>query len=245
MNVEIWSDVFCPFCYIGKRNFESALESFPHRDEVSVTWRSFQLQPDAPLEAEYDTNEMLANKYGVSVEEAKRMQSSVAQRAAEVGLNYDLENTQITNSLDAHRLTHLAKEHGLQDSAEERFFKAYFIEGKHVGRRASLIELGKEIGLLEPDITDVLDSDRYADAVASDINQGSAFGLTGVPFFVFERKYAVAGAQPPDVFTQVLERAWSESKPIQLVTAAAPAEGCDDGACAVPGLAGTAQATAQ
>ncbi|CAN5560801.1 DsbA family oxidoreductase [soil metagenome] len=245
MNVEIWSDVFCPFCYIGKRNFELALDTFPHRDEVRITWRSFQLQPDAPLETELTSAEMLASKYGMSVEEAKRNQASVSQRAAGVGLNYDLENTQLTNSFDAHRLTHLAQEHGLQDVAEERFFKAYFVEGQHVGRRASLIELGKEIGLLESDIIDVLDSDRYANEVTEDISLGSSFGLTGVPFFVFERKYAVAGAQPPDVFSQVLDRVWSESKPIQLVTAAAPAEGCDDGACAVPGLAGTAQATAQ
>lgn len=245
MNVEIWSDVFCPFCYIGKRNFELALETFPHREAVNIVWRSFQLQPDAPLESNYSSNEMLASKYGIPIDEAKRMQASVSQRAAEVGLNYDLDNTQVTNSFDAHRLTHLAKEHGLQDAAEERFFKAYFIEGKHVGRRESLIELGKEIGLLEPDIVDVLDSDRFADDVAADISQGSAFGLTGVPFFVFERKYAVAGAQPPEVFTQVLDRVWSETKPVQLVTAAAPAEGCDDGSCAVPGLAGTASTTAQ
>lgn len=245
MNVEIWSDVFCPFCYIGKRNFESALEVFPHRDEVSITWRSFQLQPDAPLETEYSSNEMLASKYGIPLEEAKRMQASVSQRAAEVGLTYDLDNTQVTNSFDAHRLIHLAKTHGLQAAAEERFFKAYLVEGKHVGRRASLIELGKEIGLLEADIIDVLDSDRFANEVTEDISLGSSFGLTGVPFFVFERKYAVAGAQPPGVFTKVLDRVWSESKPIQLVTAAAPAEGCDDGACAVPGLAGAATTDAQ
>jgi protein disulfide-isomerase len=173
------------------------------------------------------------------------MQASVSQRAAEVGLHYDLDNTKVTNSFDAHRLTHLAKTHGLQDAAEERFFKAYFVEGKHVGRRASLIELGKEIGLLEADIIDVLDSDRFANEVTEDINLGSSFGLTGVPFFVFERKYAVAGAQPPDVFSQVLDRVWSETKPIQLVTAAAPAEGCDEGTCAVPGLAGTAQTAAK
>jgi protein disulfide-isomerase len=236
MQVEIWSDVFCPFCYIGKRNFETALAAFPHRDEVTIDWKSFQLQPDAPVEAEYSSNEMLAKKYGVSIEEARQMQANVAQRAAEVGLQYDLDNTKVTNSFDAHRVTHLARERGLQDAAEERFFKAYFIEGKHVGRRDSLIELGKEIGLDEAEVAGVLDSNRYAEDVAADINLGSAFGLTGVPFFVFERKYAVAGAQPPEVFSQVLDRVWSETKPIQLVTAAAPADGCDDGSCAVPGL---------
>jgi predicted DsbA family dithiol-disulfide isomerase len=240
MNVEIWSDVFCPFCYIGKRHFEIALETFPHRDQVNITWRSFQLQPDAPLEADYSTNEMLSRKYGISIDEARGMQANVSQRAAAVGLNYDLENSQITNSFDAHRLTHLAKARGLQDAAEERFFKAYFIESKHVGRRESLIELGKEIGLLEPEIIDVLDSDRYAADVREDVALGSSFGLTGVPFFVFERKYAVAGAQPPEVFSQVLDHVWSEIKPVQLVTAAAPAEGCDDGSCAVPGMTGAA-----
>jgi predicted DsbA family dithiol-disulfide isomerase len=236
MQVEIWSDVFCPFCYIGKRNFETALAAFPHRDEVAITWKSFQLQPDAPVEADYTSNEMLAKKYGVSVDDARQMQANVAQRAAEVGLQYDLDNTKVTNSFDAHRLTHLAKERGLQDAAEERFFKAYFIEGKHVGRRDTLVELGKEIGLPEAEITAVLDSDRYAEDVTADIELGSAFGLTGVPFFVFERKYAVAGAQPPEVFSQVLDRVWSETKPVQLIAAAAPADGCDDGSCAVPGL---------
>lgn len=236
MHVEIWSDVFCPFCYIGKRNFETALAAFPHRNDVKVEWKSFQLQPDAPVDADYTSNEMLSKKYGVSIEEARQMQAGVAQRAAEVGLHYDLDNTKVTNSFDAHRLTHLAKEHGLQDAAEERFFKAYFIEGKHVGRRESLIELGKEIGLDEAEIVDVLDGERYAGDVVADVNLGSAFGLTGVPFFVFERKYAVAGAQPPEVFSQVLDRVWSETKPVQLVTAAAPADGCDDGSCAVPGV---------
>lgn len=237
MHVEIWSDVFCPFCYIGKRNFETALAAFPHRNEVEVTWKSFQLQPDAPLEADYTSNEMLSRKYGVSIEEARQMQAGVSQRAAEVGLHYDLENTKVTNSFDAHRLTHLAKKHGLQDAAEERFFKAYFTEGKHVGRRDSLIELGKEIGLPETEVAGVLDGDRFSEEVVADSREGAALGLQGVPFFVFERKYAVAGAQPAEVFSQVLDRVWSETKPIQLIPAAAPADGCDDAGCAVPGIA--------
>ena len=235
MQVEIWSDVFCPFCYIGKRNFERALEQFPHRDQVTITWKSFQLQPDAPLETDQSSNERLAEKYGVSIEQARQMQASVSQRAAEVGLAYDLHNTQVTNSFNAHRLTHLAKEHGLQDAAEERIFKAYFTEGKHVGRRESLLELGREIGLPEFEITEVLDTDRFAADVVADCQEGVALGLQGVPFFVFERRYAVAGAQPPEVFGEVLERVWNESKPVQLIAAAAPADGCDDGSCAVPG----------
>jgi predicted DsbA family dithiol-disulfide isomerase len=236
MQVEIWSDVFCPFCYIGKRNFELALEQFPHRDQVTVTWKSFQLQPDAPVESDLTSNERLAQKYGMTVEQARQRQASVSERAAEVGLVYDLDNAKVTNSFDAHRLTHLAKEHGLQDAAEERFFKAYFTETKHVGRRETLIELGKEIGLPEPKIVAVLDSDRFADDVHTDVQEGVALGLQGVPFFVFDRRYAVAGAQPPEVFTQVLDQAWAESKPVQLVAAAAPADGCDDGSCAIPGL---------
>ena len=239
MQVEIWSDVFCPFCYIGKRNFERALEQFPHRDQVTITWKSFQLQPDAPVESDLTSNERLAEKYGVSVDQAREMQASVSRRAAEVGLHYDLENTKVTNSFDAHRLTHLAKEHGLQDAAEERFFKAYFTEARHVGRRDSLLELGEEIGLPLDEITGVLDTDRFAADVIADSQEGIGFGLQGVPFFVFDRRYAVAGAQPPDVFTEVLERTWTESKPVQLIAAAAPADGCDDGSCAVPGLGKT------
>lgn len=240
MQVEIWSDVFCPFCYIGKRNFETALAAFPHRDQVQVTWRSFQLQPDAPLEADYTSNEMLSRKYGVSIEEARNMQQSVADRAAQVGLAFDLENSKVTNSFDAHRITHLAKANGLQDAAEERFFKAYFTEGLHVGRRDTLIALAKEIGLDDAAVTALLNGDQFADDVRADIALGSSFGLTGVPFFVFERKYAVAGAQPTEVFTQVLEKVWSETAPVQLIPAAAPADGCDDNGCAVPGLSGSA-----
>ena len=236
MQVEIWSDVFCPFCYIGKRNFERALEQFPHRDQVTFTWKSFQLQPDAPVESDLTSNERLAEKYGVSIEQAREMQTSVSQRAAEVGLDYDLDNTKVTNSFNAHRLTHLAKEHGLQDAAEERIFKAYFTEARHVGRRESLVELGKEIGLPESETAEVLDTDRFAADVIADSQEGVGLGLQGVPFFVFERRYAVAGAKPPEVFSQVLERVWSESKPVQLIAAAAPADGCDDGSCAVPGL---------
>lgn len=211
MHIEIWSDVFCPFCYIGKRTFERALADFPKRDAVTVTWMSFQLAPDDPVDSDETLSERLARKYGTSVEQAVQMQAGVAARGAEVGLRLDLEHARVTNSFDAHRLIHLAREHGLQDAAEERFFRAYFSEAVHVGHRDTLIALAREIGLPEREAIAVLDSDRYADAVAADIRVGISLGLQGVPFFVLDRRYAVSGAQSPDVFAAVLARAWAEA----------------------------------
>jgi predicted DsbA family dithiol-disulfide isomerase len=240
MKVEIWSDVFCPWCYIGKRNFEAALAQFPHRNDVEVTWKSFQLNPDAPRDTESDMHDYLAAKFGTSRAQAKAMNDSMVQRAATVGLTYDLDHAIVTNSFDGHRLSHLALKHGLQDQAEEKLFAAYFTEGRHVGKSEVLAQIGKEIGLEESEVRAMLAGDAYTDAVERDIEEARQIGATGVPFFVFNRKYAVSGAQPPEVLLNVLNRVWEESAPVQLL--AASDDDCADGACAVPQRAAAASA---
>lgn len=211
INVEIWSDVACPFCYIGKRNFENALNSFQNKDSVEIEWKSFQLAPDAQKENDISINEMLAKKYGKTVDWAKQMNKNVSDTAKKAGLNFDIDNAKYTNTLDAHRLIHLAKKFNLQDKAKEKLLSAYFIEGKNVGNKDTLIEIAKDIGLETNDVSDMLNSDLYKKEVLNDIETGQRIGLTGVPFFVFNRKYAVSGAQPTDTFLDILNQVSSEN----------------------------------
>src|ERR1051326_3122365 len=221
MKVEIWSDVVCPWCYIGKRRFESALAEFEHRDQVEVIWRSYQLDPHAPEHGEEKTVDMLAQKYGVSVAQAAKMQERVSTMAAEVGLEYHLDQTRSENTFDAHRLLHLAAAHGLQAEGQERFFRAHFTEGKALGNNDSLVQLATEIGLAEEDARAVLDGDTYADAVRADIKRARMFGIQGVPFFAIDEQYGVSGAQPSELIKDVLERAWAESHPLIKVVGTA------------------------
>ena len=214
MNVEIWSDVACPWCYIGKRRFESALADFAHRDEVKVTWRSYQLDPEAPRDSGKMVNEILAQKYGVSLSQAVAMNERVSAIAAQEGLDYHLEQVRYGNTFDAHRLIHLAASHGLQQEAEERFFNAYFTAGKALGDVETLVQLATEIGIDAEEARAVLNSDGYADKVRADEQRARAFGIQGVPFFAIDEKYGVSGAQPTEVLKEVLERAWTESHPL-------------------------------
>jgi len=209
VQVEIWSDVVCPWCYIGKRRFEEALRRFDGRDDVEVTWRSFELDPDAPAVG-VDVLEHLADKYGVSKGEAQAMQHRVTQAAAGEGLEYHLDRTQRGNSFDAHRLLHLAKEHGRQPELEERLFRAYFTDGEAIGAADVLRRLAVEAGLPEVDVDDVLGSDRYADAVRDDERTAQQLGARGVPFFVVDRRYGASGAQDPAVLLELLEKAATE-----------------------------------
>jgi predicted DsbA family dithiol-disulfide isomerase len=206
MQVEIWSDVVCPWCYIGKRRFEEALRRFDGRDDVEVVWRSFELDPDAPPVG-IDVLEHLAAKYGVSVSEAQAMQERVTQAAAGEGLEYHLDRTQRGNSFDAHRLLHLAREHALQDALKERLFHAYFTDGHPIGDRAVLRQLAVDAGLPEAEVEDVLATDRFADAVRSDEATARELGCRGVPFFVVDRRFGASGAQDPDVLLQILQEA--------------------------------------
>jgi predicted DsbA family dithiol-disulfide isomerase len=226
----VWSDVVCPWCYIGKRRLEAALERFPHRDSVEVVWRSFQLDPTAPEGETHATLPALAAKYGRSVEEMRGTMRHVEETAAGEGLAYDLANAVSGNTLPAHELLHLAAEHGLQGEAKERLLHAHFEEARSVFDADSLTALAVEVGLDEAEVRAALADSRYRPAVREDIETARALGATGVPFFVVDRRYGASGAQPADLLLQLLERAWADAHPLATVPAA---EGCEDGSCAV------------
>lgn len=210
MTIEIWSDVMCPFCYIGKRKFENALTQFPHKDDVEVIWKSFQLNPNLKTDAHKNTHQYLAEVKGWSLEEAKKMSDHVTNLAKQVGLTYHLDKAVVANSFDAHRFSCLAKKHGLQDKAEERLFLAYFTEGKNTADHATLIQLGVEIGLEADEIKQMLEGNEYAVEVQQDIIEAQQVGVRGVPFFVLGGKYAISGAQETALFLEALNRTWEE-----------------------------------
>ena len=207
MRIDIWSDVVCPWCYVGKRRFERALAEFEHRDDVQVVHRSFQLDPTRPKGQTQKRREMLMAKYRLTAAQVQGLDAQMEQTAAAEGLEYHLGDGVTGNTLDAHRLLHLAAERGRQDDALERFYRAYFTEGRSLFDRPSLTALAVEAGLDERDVHGVLDSDAYAAAVATDIREAQTLGANGVPFFVFDNRFGVSGAQASDVFSQVLARA--------------------------------------
>jgi predicted DsbA family dithiol-disulfide isomerase len=210
MKIEIWSDVMCPFCYIGKRKFETALEKFAHKDEVEIVWKSYQLNPNMVDEPNKDVYTYLAEVKGQTKEWSVKMHASVAASAAEVGLNYNFDIAKVANSFDAHRLVQLAKKHGKGGAMEERLFKAYFTEGAVISDAGTLTKLAVEIGLEETEVKQVLASDAYANEVRFDIYEAQQLGCSGVPFFVFDRKMAVPGAVDAKVFSEVLDEAYEE-----------------------------------
>lgn len=206
MKVEIWSDVMCPFCYIGKRKFEQALRQFPGNAAVEVEWKSFQLNPDMQTDPSKSINDYLAEHKGIPVARAKEMNERVTEMAAEVGLTYRLDNAVVANSFDAHRLSHFAKKYGKQDAVEELLFKAYFTEGKNTADHETLVSLAEEAGLQGEEVRSMLSGTDYSDEVNRDIYEASQVGARGVPFFVFDNRYAVSGAQPSELFLQVLNK---------------------------------------
>jgi predicted DsbA family dithiol-disulfide isomerase len=212
MTVEIWSDVVCPFCYIGKREFEKALARFPDRDQVNVVWKSFELDPDAPARSEYDMYGMLVSKYGGTREDAKARVDGVVQRARTVGLDYQMDKAVIGSSFDAHRLLQYAKTKGLGGAMKERLFKAYFTEGAHLADVPTLVRLGSEVGLDGAEVAEMLSTAAYTDAVRADEREGQLIGVRGVPFFVIDRKFSVSGAQQSDAFLGALQQAWEARK---------------------------------
>lgn len=207
MQVEIFSDVVCPWCYLGKRRFERALAGFEHRDEVTVVHRSFQLDPSAPDGPGVPTVQMLSDKYGMSVERAEQMQRQMEQRAADDGLDYHLDGQLSGNTRDAHRLLHLARERGRADELTEALFAAYFTQRRSVFDRDSLVQIATEAGLDADEAARVLDGADYAEDVERDLADARALGVTGVPFFVLDRRYGVSGAQPVEVLATALEQA--------------------------------------
>ena len=210
MKVEIWSDVMCPFCYIGKRRFEEALQDFEHKGQVEIEWKSFQLNPDTKTNPDINIDQYLADVKGWTLDYAQQLNSQVTQMAAEVGLEYNLDRAVVANSFNAHRFSHLAKSHGLGVEAEESLFRAYFTDGKNIDDNDTLIELGQQIGLNAGEIKEMLKGNAYADDVKHDIAEAQYLGVRGVPFFVMNSKYAISGAQATPVFEETLEKAFGE-----------------------------------
>lgn len=235
MKVEIWSDIMCPFCYIGKRNFEAGLAQFSEREQIEVEWKSFQLDPTMEEVPKYqnDLYMYLADRKGFSYEQSKAMHMNLVQSAKSVGLEYKFDRALVTNSMKAHRIIQMAKTKGIGDEAEERFFRAYFTEGKNLNDLATLKGLGVEMGLTEEEVDEALTNSMYAEKVEGDSNEGAMLGVTGVPFFVVDRKYAVVGAQPVEAFLGTLEQAFEEyrnEKSARMSVQAGPS--CDvDGIC--------------
>lgn len=212
MKIEIWSDVVCPFCYIGKREFEKALDQFAEAKNVEIEWKSFQLMPDMPDNYGRTTYQYFAEKYGTSMEEAVSAHEQVTQRAKGLGLTYNFDIAIPANTGMAHQLIHFAKQHGKQDVTEEVLFKSYFTDGLNLNDLETLLEIGKSLQLDVEALKIALESGMFIEAVEADIEEAQELGVRGVPFFVFDRKYAVSGAQDSSQFIQTLERAYSEWK---------------------------------
>jgi predicted DsbA family dithiol-disulfide isomerase len=233
VRIDIWSDIACPWCYIGKRRLETALAEFAHAADVEVVYRSFQLDPSAPTEVTETAQEMLASKYGVSRAEAAQMQARVSELAAAEGMAWQHDKTVHANTFDAHRLLHLARETGRQGALKEALMHANFVEARNIADHAVLREIAVGAGLPADRVDLVLAGEEFAADVRADIEQARAYGATGVPFFVVDQKYGVSGAQPTELFSQLLERAWDESHPsVELV--GGPADGaCGPDGCAI------------
>ena len=213
MDIEIWSDIACPWCYVGKRRFEAALAAFEHRDDVTVTWRSFELDPSAPAQRSVDSATHLAEKYGMSRDEAIARQRSLAEVAAGDGLDLRADLVRGANTFDAHRLVQLAKANGVQDAMKERLMRAYHTEGESIGDTDTLVRLAVEVGLPEDDVREVLATDRYATDVREDERTAMALGISAVPFFVVDRRMGAAGAHPAEALGELLRRGWEARVP--------------------------------
>jgi predicted DsbA family dithiol-disulfide isomerase len=214
LRIDVWSDIACPWCYVGKRRLERALQTFPHAEEVKVVWHAFELDPSAPKERDPSVShaERLAKKYGMSVEQARQNSERLREVARGEGLAFDFEHIRSGNTFDAHRLIQLARQRGVQAAAEERFFKAYLEEGALMSDHGTLSRLAVEAGLDEGEVADVLASDQFAAEVRADQAQAREFGIDGVPCFVLDGQFAVSGAQSPQVLLSALHQAWSERK---------------------------------
>jgi predicted DsbA family dithiol-disulfide isomerase len=213
MHVEIWSDIACPWCYVGRARFEAALARFEHRDEVTVTWRSFELDPDAPAEREGSHAEMIARKYGRTLEQVAEMDAQLTATAAADGLEMKFSQLRSGNTFDGHRLVHLAAAHGKQDAMKQRLLRAYFAEGALISDHATLQRLGAEVGLPAEEIRELLLTERYAEEVRDDERTAQAAGISAVPCFVIDRKFGASGAQPPETLLEFLEHGWAQREP--------------------------------
>ncbi|MFM6848654.1 MAG: DsbA family oxidoreductase [Terrabacter sp.] len=233
MKIDIWSDIVCPFCYLGKRRLEAAIAKFEHADELEVQWHSFELDRNAQPVSDVPLVDLISAKYGTSRDQAVAQHRSMAAAAAELGLEFNWEQARYGNTFDAHRVVHLAADQGLAAAAHERLMRAYFTEGLAVGDRETLVGLATDIGLDADAVRDMLDSDDYGNHVRSDEATAKMLGIESVPFFVLDRKYGVSGAQPVEVFTQALETAWAHRHEVPEPVAAGGGcgGGCGAGGC--------------
>jgi predicted DsbA family dithiol-disulfide isomerase len=228
VDVEIWSDIACPWCYVGKRRFEAALAGFEHRDEVRVTWRSFELDPSAPRERDGDLAARLAEKYGMTVEQARASQQQLTDVAAGEGLDFRFDIARSGLTFDGHRVIHLAAEHDLQDAMKERLLRAYFTEGELIGDHDTLVRLATEVGVPEEDVRGTLGGDRFAEAVRADESTAQQFGISAVPTFVVDRALGASGAHPPEQLLDLLRQGWERRAPVSVI---AGGETCGPDGC--------------
>lgn len=215
MKIEILSDVICPFCYIGKRNFEAALKQFEHATELEIVWKSFQLDPSIPEDLEESQETYLSKRKGLALQQVKAMLAQVSEMARGVGLQYQLEKSVVANTKKAHRLIQMAKTKGLGDEAEESLFHAFFIEGRNIADNHELQSIGLAIGLSKDEVSEALSDAQYEQAFHQDLAEAQQLGISGVPFFVFDRKYGISGAQPVPVFVETLKKSYAEWRGIQ------------------------------
>lgn len=231
MKLEIWSDIACPWCYVGKRRLEQALASFPERDSLDVIWRSFELDPSAPSVRPGSAAEHLARKYRLPLERAEEMNANMRAQGAKEGIMFDFERMRMGNTFDAHRLIHFAAAEGRRTEMVERLFRAYFTDGAALADRDVLASLAADVGLDAAAARNALERGAFADAVRADEERARAFGVTGVPFFAIDERYGISGAQSPEVILGALQQAWSEAAPAEAH--AHGADGCEDGSCSI------------
>lgn len=232
MKVEIFSDVVCPWCAIGKRRFERALADFAHKEDVEVIWRAFELDPSAPTQTDDDMAAHLAKKYGMSLEEARAAQARLSAMATLEGLEFHFDQTRRANTFDAHRLLHYALEVGAQDALKERLLRAYFSEGASIGDHEILVRLAEDVGLDGRKCAEILDGGRYGAEVRADEAEAYRLNISGVPFFVIDRQYGISGAQAPETILRVLNEAWGRAHGSLTVVGSDAV--CDDESCKLP-----------
>ncbi|MBN2540434.1 MAG: DsbA family oxidoreductase [Bacilli bacterium] len=231
IKVELWSDFGCPFCYIGKTRFDNALSKFSHKDQVEVIYKAYQLNPNAPKEMKGDAATAFAMSHNMSPEQAKQRFKMFTDNAKTVGLEYNYDIIQMTNTFDAHRIAKYANTVGLEPQVTARFMKAYFTEGFNLADPVTLLALSKEAGLDEAGVRAVLESDQFASEVKTQIAESRQVGVQGVPFFVLDRKYGVSGAQAEEYFTQVLEYMWNEHQQLESIDGGESGHVCNDESC--------------
>lgn len=233
MKIELWSDFACPFCYIGKTRFENALEKFPHKDKVELVYKSYQLNPDAPKEMKTDAATAFAKGHRMTVEKAKERFNMFVEAAKQVGLEYNYDIIQMTNSFDAHRIAKWARKYNKEEDVTMRFMKAYFTDGLNIADYNTLAGLVEEVGLDPKEALEVLNGKEFKDVVESEIAEGRQVGVRGVPFFVLNRKYGVSGAQQEEYFAEVLNTLWKEENPLETLEGESEGQTCDDETCSI------------